>query len=82
MVLLLAKNLALTAKLSQINPDGSFSFMGLSPGDYQLYALSNVSGLEYEKPDALRDLSGQDLHLDPSQSLNVSADLIVRGDPP
>lgn len=81
-VLLLAKNLALTAKMSQINSDGSFSFMGLSPGDYQLYALSSFSGLEYDKPDSLHDLSGQDVHLDPSQSLSVSADLIVRGDPP
>jgi hypothetical protein len=81
-VLLVAKNLALSPKLSQISPDGSFSFAGLSPGDYQLYAVSSLSGLEYEAPDGLHDLSGQDLHLDPSQSLSVSTDLIVRGDAP
>jgi hypothetical protein len=81
-VVLVAKNLALSPKLSQIGTDGSFSFAGLSPGDYQLYALSSSAGLEYEEPDGMRGLSGQDLHLDPSQASTVSTDLIVRGDPP
>jgi hypothetical protein len=80
MVLLLPKNLAENYRVFPIGPDGTFSLMGLSPGDYQLFALSSLAGLEYENPEAMRGLSGQDVHLDPNQSAVVSTELIVRGD--
>jgi hypothetical protein len=79
--LLLPKGLAMTAQLQPIGQDGSFNFPGLSPGDYRLYALSDLTGLAYESPDGMRGISGQDVHLDPGQSGNVFAELTVRKDP-
>lgn len=56
----------------------SFSFSGLRPGEYRLYAFSSLNGLEYANPDALRDFPCQTVELDANQNANITLDLIVR----
>ncbi len=57
---------------------GNATFVNLSPGDYRLYAFSDLDGLEYMNPDALRNFSAQQFTVDPSGKANVTVDRIDR----
>jgi Carboxypeptidase regulatory-like domain len=59
---------------------GNFSFAGLTPGEYTVYAFSDVSDLEYANPESLREFSGQKVTLGPSEKATVQLNLIARGD--
>ncbi len=62
-----------------VAPDGKFSFKGLTPGAYRVYAFSDISDLEFANPHVLRDLPSQEVNLAPNQKADVQVDLITRG---
>ncbi len=66
-------------KILQVQGGGQFDMGGLSPGKYRVYAFSNIDGLEYANPEALRDFAGQQIDLQPNQKANVTLELNVRG---
>lgn len=47
----------------------------LSPGDYTLYALTDIGNLEYGKPEVLKKLSGQQITLAPADKATVQLKL-------
>jgi hypothetical protein len=59
--------------------DGKFYISNLTPGEYRLFAFTNISHLEYANPEALRDFTGQDITVGPNEKANVQLDLITRG---
>jgi hypothetical protein len=65
-------------KLFPVQPNATFVFAGLSPGTYRVWAFSNVTGLEYANPDALRDYPGQQVNLEANQKATVNLNLINR----
>ncbi len=50
-------------KVLPFQANGDMSVGGLTPGDYHLYALSTLDGLEYANPEALRSVPSQSIHL-------------------
>ena len=60
--------------------NGNFSLSGLTPGDYTVYAFTDISGLEYANPEALREYSGQKITLGPGAKTALQLSLITRGD--
>ncbi|MFL6465963.1 MAG: collagen binding domain-containing protein [Bryobacteraceae bacterium] len=60
--------------------NGAFSLSGLTPGDYTVYAFTDISGLEYANPEALREFSGQKITLGPGAKTTLQLNLITRGD--
>lgn len=77
-VLLIPSSRAMQPMTIEIESQGTVSFNNLSPGDYQVYAFSNIDGLEYANPEVMRDFSGQKITLVPNQHANVTLDLISR----
>jgi hypothetical protein len=65
---------------AQIRADGTFQTQELSPGDYHVYAVPTIEGLEYGNPDVLRALRGQAIHLEANQMGNVTLDLNTPGE--
>ncbi|MBV9303579.1 MAG: carboxypeptidase regulatory-like domain-containing protein [Acidobacteriaceae bacterium] len=59
-------------------PNGSFSFGGLRPGTYHVYALSDLQGLEYANPEVLKDYAGQQITVGANEKANVTVELIAR----
>ncbi len=60
--------------------DGNFAVPGLAPDDYTVYAFTDVSGLEYANPEALREFSGQKVTLGPGAKTTLQLDPITRGE--
>ncbi len=60
---------------------GSFSVRGLAPGDYLVYALDRVDGMEYTNPETLQPYASQAAHvtLTAGQKAQVTVDLIHVG---
>jgi hypothetical protein len=56
------------------------SSMTLSPGSYQVFAFTNLDGLEYANPEALRGYPSQSLNLGPGQKTEISVALTERKD--
>jgi hypothetical protein len=65
-------------KLAFVQSNGSFSLMGVSPGEYQVYGFSNIDGLEYANRDALRDFTSEHVSLGPSQKTQVDLKMNLR----
>jgi len=78
-VILLPGAAYIQPNITPIQSGGHFAFGNLSPGEYQVYAFSNIEGLEYANPEALRGFTGQRIDLEPNQKANVTVDLMVRG---
>lgn len=78
-VLLVSNSLLTQPKIAQIQRGGSFTFQNLSPGEYHVYAISSIEGLEYGNAEALRDFGGQQIELGPNQKADVTLDLAIRG---
>jgi Carboxypeptidase regulatory-like domain len=55
-------------------------FGGLSPGDYTVYAFSEIEGLEYRNPDVMRAFRGQPITLPAHQHTAVTVDINDRED--
>jgi uncharacterized protein (DUF2141 family) len=50
----------------------------LSPGDYTVYAFTDVNGLEYMNPEVMRTFSGQHVTLAAGQKASLTLDVIDR----
>jgi hypothetical protein len=77
-VILAPSSRALPPRYVPIRDDGSFAFNLLSPGDYRLYAVSTVAGLEYGNPEAMRQIDGASVTLTAKQKANVTLNLVTR----
>jgi hypothetical protein len=77
-ILLVPDSAPAEPKLFPAQPNANFVFAGLSPGTYRVWAFSNVTGLEYANPDALRDYPGQQVNLEANQKATVNLNLIIR----
>jgi hypothetical protein len=62
-----------------ISANGNLDMSGLTPGEYTAYAFSDISDLEYDNPDVLREFPGQKVTLGPSEKATVQLNLITRG---
>lgn len=78
-VLLISASRSFRPVSTQIDSSASYVFTGLRPGEYQVYALSSIDGLEYANPEAMRDYSGQQITLAPNQRASITLDVIARG---
>jgi hypothetical protein len=65
-------------KLYPIQSNQNFTFSSLSPGAYRIWAFSNIAGLEYANPDALREYPSQEVNLAANQNATMNVDLVVR----
>lgn len=57
---------------------GAVGSVTLSPGSYQVFALSSIDGLEYANPEALREYPSQTINLDPGQKAELTLELSDR----
>ena len=79
-VILIPASRAMEPISMQLDPAGSYTFVNLSPGEYQVFAFSSINGLEYANPGAMREFSGQQMTLTPNQRASVTLDVIARED--
>lgn len=78
-LLLLGSSRAVDAQQAGVMNNSAFTFRNLPPGDYRVYAFSNIEGLEYTNPEVMRQYSGQEITLAPNQQASVTLDVIARG---
>ncbi len=78
-VVLLADSAATDPQLFPLQSNQQFTFSNLSPGTYRVWAFSNVAGLEYANPEALREYAGQQIELAPGQTASANLELVIRG---
>ena len=69
------------AKVAYSFAQNGFTFNGLAPGEYLVYAFDYAEGIEYSNPDALQAYASQAAHvtLSPNQKTQVALDLIRTG---
>ncbi len=51
----------------------------LSPGTYHVYALSDLDGVEFANPQAMRDYPSESITLEPNGKANITVELAARG---
>jgi len=70
------------AKVAYSFAQNGFTFSGLAPGEYLIYAFDYAEGIEYSNPDVLQTYASQAAHvtLSPNQKTQVALDLIRTGD--
>jgi hypothetical protein len=70
------------AKVAYSFAQNGFTFNGLAPGEYLVYAFDYAEGIEYSNPDVLQTYASQATHvtLAANQKTQVSLDLIRTGD--
>jgi hypothetical protein len=70
------------AKVAYAFAENGFTFNGLAPGEYLIYAFDYAEGIEYSNPDVLQTYASQAAHvtLSASQKTQVALDLIRTGD--
>lgn len=61
-----------------VGRDGSFQLQGLAPGEYEIFALDRLDGIEYQNREALSKFESQAAHitLSANQEARVTVDLI------
>jgi hypothetical protein len=64
--------------LSATVSSDKMTFANLSPGDYMVYAFTDVNGLEYTNPEVMRNFSGQHVTLAAGQKSSLTLDVIDR----
>lgn len=62
-------------------PNKSFARQELSPGDYRIFAASDIDGLEYANPQAMLNIPSEEIHLDANQTTHVNLELYRREQP-
>jgi hypothetical protein len=72
----------IAAKVAYSSPQNGFTFNGLAPGEYLVYAFDYADGIEYSNPDVLQAYASQAAHvtLSPNQKTQVVLDLIRTGE--
>lgn len=63
---------------SFVEAGASATLSDLAPGEYKVYAFSNIDGLEYANPEVMRAYPGQDLTLAPNQHAALTLNVITR----
>ncbi len=63
-----------------VQAGAKFKFGNLSPGSYRLYALSDIAGVEYANPEAMREFPSQQIELTAGQQAQVDMELTSRGE--
>jgi hypothetical protein len=53
-------------------------FLTLSPGSYQVFAVTSIEGLEYANPEVLRNYPSQSVELGPGQKAELTVELTER----
>ncbi len=78
----------LTSDASFIEPqifgvqgNSNVTMSNLTPGSYHLYAVSDLEGLEYANPQAMRDIPSQTVNLEPNGKTALNVELVDRGRP-
>ncbi len=69
------------AKVAHSFAQNGFTFHGLAPGEYLIYAFDNAQGIEYSNANVLQAYASQAAHvtLSPNQKMQVALDLIRTG---
>jgi hypothetical protein len=75
MVVLVPLSAASAPLILNIMPNKSFAMQGLSPGDYRIFAVTDLTGLEYANPQAILTIPNKEIHLDPNQTTQVDLEL-------
>ncbi len=78
-VLLVSDSNIFEPRVMMAQGGASFGFGTLAPGNYRLYNLADLSDLEYMNPEALRNLSAQEITLAPNQKATVTVDVPGEG---
>lgn len=81
MVVLMPVSAPASPMLLNMMPDRSFARQTLSPGDYRIFAVSDIAGLEYANPEAVLNIPSEEIHLDANQTTHVSLELYRREQP-
>jgi hypothetical protein len=55
-----------------------YTMTGLHEGEYKIYALDDITDLEYANPDAMRNFKSQTVTLDAGQKLSVQMEVEER----
>jgi hypothetical protein len=79
-LILVSDSQAFEPKVALVSGSSRSAFGPLTPGTYHLYAVSNLNGLEYSNPEAMRGLEGQEITLTPNQQ--GTASITVAGSAP
>ena len=69
---------AASPSIVNIRSDKSFAVPELPPGDYRVYAVNDLAGLEYANPQAFLTIPGEEVHLDANQTTHVDIELYRR----
>jgi hypothetical protein len=62
-------------KFAPVTKGRPFAIAGLAPGSYEIFAFSDLNGVEYANPEALREYHGQAVVLQAGQQANVTVEL-------
>lgn len=79
-ILLLAANLSGNGLIGFAAGSTPARFNGVPPGDYSVYAFSDIEGLEYGNPEVMRGFQGRQLTLSANQHAAVTVDINERED--
>lgn len=78
-VILVPASSSMQPTVMVVQGNGKFTLPNVAPGEYRLYAFSDITGLEYANPDALRDFPSQQVQVTAGQQAQVEIELIQRG---
>jgi hypothetical protein len=81
MVVLVPVSAPTSPSILMTMPDKSFARQELPPGDYRIFAVSDLAGLEYANPQAMLNIPSEEIHLDPNQTTHVNLELYRREQP-
>ncbi len=68
-----------TLEPQTINLSGKYT-LKVTPGDYQLFAFSDINSIEYANPEVLRNYTGQHVSVGPNQTETVRIEVINTGE--
>jgi hypothetical protein len=77
-VVLFPVSAAASPAVLDIMPDKSFGVEELPPGEYRIFAVNDVTGLEYANPQALLTIPTEEVHLEANQTTHVNVELYRR----
>ncbi len=68
----------LEPQIFQTQENQSLTLNNLSPGSYHLYAVSDLDGLEYANPQAMRDVPSETVNLEPNAKTAINLEVFNR----
>lgn len=79
-VLLLSPDLSGGPFIREVDGSASARFDDISPGDYIVYAFTNMEGLEYRNPEVMRTFQGQPITLSANENARLTLEVNERQD--